>query len=74
MSEECDYAKLTDIISKAWSGMTTREYKDYKGLRKESLRDNMTNVELMLNGLAEQGAGSREYGVGSREQGVGSRE
>ena len=53
MSEECDYAKLTDIISKAWSGMTTREYKDYKGLRKESLRDNMTNVELMLNGLAE---------------------
>ena len=56
MSEECDYAKLTDIISKAWSGMTTREYKDYKGLRKESLRDNMTNVELMLNGLAEAAA------------------
>ena len=56
MSEECDYAKLTEIISKAWSGMTTREYKDYKGLRKESLRDNMTNVELMLNGLAEAAA------------------
>lgn len=56
MSEDCDYAKLTDIISKAWSGMTTREYKDYKGLRKESLRDNMTNVELMLNGLAEAAA------------------
>ena len=56
MSEECDYAKLTDIISKAWSGMTTREYKDYKGLRKESLRDNMTNGELMLNGLAEAAA------------------
>ena len=56
MKEEYDYAKLTDIISKAWSGMTTREYKKYKGLRKESLRDNMTNVELMLNGLAEAAA------------------
>ena len=53
MKEEHDYAILTDIISRAWSGMTTREYKKYKGLRKESLRDNMTNVELMLNGLAE---------------------
>ena len=56
MQEERDYASLTDIISKAWSGMTTREYKKYKGLRKESLRDNMTNVELMLNGLAEAAA------------------
>lgn len=56
MDESRDYASLTDIISKAWSGMTTREYKNYKGLRKESLRDNMTNVELMLNGLAEAAA------------------
>ena len=56
MKEEQDYAILTDIISKAWSGMTTREYKNHKGLRKENLRDNMTNVELMLNGLAEAAA------------------
>ena len=56
MREDRDYALLTDIISKAWSGMTTREYKAHKGLRKESLRDNMTNVELMLNGLAEAAA------------------
>ena len=56
MKEEHDYAILTDIISQAWSGMTTREYKKYKGLRKENLRDNMTNVELMLNGLAEAAA------------------
>ena len=56
MKEEHDYAILTDIISRAWSGMTTHEYKKYKGLRKESLRDNMTNVELMLNGLAEAAA------------------
>ena len=56
MKEEHDYAILTDIISRAWSGMTTREYKKYKGLRKESLRDNMTNVEWMLNGLAEAAA------------------
>ena len=56
MTEEHDYALLTDIISRAWSGMTTREYKKHKGLRKENLRDNMTNVELMLNGLAEAAA------------------
>ena len=56
MEEDCDYASLTDIISRAWSGMSTREYKQYKGLRKENLRDNMTNVELMLNGLAEAAA------------------
>ena len=56
MKEDSDYAILTDIISNAWSGMTTREYKQHKGLRKENLRDNMTNVELMLNGLAEAAA------------------
>lgn len=43
------YATLTDIITKQWSGMTTREYKGFKGLHKEGLRDNMTNVELALN-------------------------
>ena len=56
MDEKKDYASLTDIISRAWSGMTTKQYKEYKGLRKENLRDNMTNVELMLNGLAEAAA------------------
>ena len=70
MQEDRDYAALTDIISKAWSGMTTREYKRHKGLRKESLRDNMTNVELMLNGLAEAAAtelSQRENPQGFRE-------
>ena len=47
------YASLTDIITKEWSGMTTRQYKQHKGLKKENLRDNMTNVELALNMLAE---------------------
>ena len=42
-----EYAILTDEISEAWSGMTTRKYKDFKGLKKESLRDNMTNMELI---------------------------
>lgn len=51
--DEKQFALLTDILTEEWSGMTTREYKQYKGLRKESLRDNMTNIELMLNGLAE---------------------
>ena len=48
-----EYAVLTDLMSKTWSGMTTREYKKYKGLKKENLRDNMTNTELILNMLAE---------------------
>lgn len=48
-----EYAILTNEISKAWSGMTTREYKDFKGLKKESLRDNMSTTELILNMLAE---------------------
>lgn len=51
--DDKQFALLTDIITREWSGMTTREYKQHKGLRKESLRDNMTNIELMLNGLAE---------------------
>ncbi|MDR2580597.1 MAG: Bro-N domain-containing protein [Fibromonadaceae bacterium] len=48
-----EYAMLTDLMSKTWSGMTTREYKKLKGLKKENLRDNMTNTELVLNMLAE---------------------
>lgn len=53
IEEGVEYAILTNEVSKAWSGMTTREYKDYKDLKKESLRDNMTNTELVLNMLAE---------------------
>ena len=53
VNEEQEYAILTDIITKEWSGMTTKQYKNHKGLKKESLRDNMTNVELALNMLAE---------------------
>ena len=50
------YASLTDIITKGWSGKTTKQYKQYKGLKKENLRDNMTNIELALNTLAEASA------------------
>lgn len=50
------YASLTDIITREWSGKTTRQYKQFKGLKKESLRDNMTNTELILNMLAESAA------------------
>ena len=53
VNEGIEYAILTDDISKAWSGMSTKEYKQYKGLEKEGLRDNMTNLELILNMLAE---------------------
>ena len=48
-----DFATLTDIITEAWSGKTVRNYKQHKGLKKENLRDNMTNLELVLNMLAE---------------------
>jgi hypothetical protein len=48
-----EFAILTDEISKAWAGLTTKEYKQLKGLKKENLRDNMTNLELVLNMLAE---------------------
>ena len=53
VKEGLEYAILTNEISKAWSGMTTREYKDYKGLKKQNLRDNMSTTELILNMLAE---------------------
>ncbi len=53
VKEGKNYAILTNEITKAWSGMTTRQYKDYKGLKKENLCDNMTTLELVLNMLAE---------------------
>lgn len=48
-----EYAILTDEITEAWSGLTTRQYKQLKGLKKENLRDNMSTLELVLNMLAE---------------------
>ena len=56
VTQEVDFAFLTDLMSKTWSGLTTREYKKYKGLTKENLRDNMTNMELLLSALAEETA------------------
>ena len=53
VQKDKEYAILTDEMTKAWSGLSVREYKDLKGLRKENLRDNMTNMELVLNMLAE---------------------
>jgi len=53
LKEGLQFASLTDIITKAWSGKTTKSYKNLKGLKKENLRDNMTNTELILNMLAE---------------------
>lgn len=53
LKEGQQYATLTDIITKSWSGKTTKDYKILKGLKKENLRDNMTNTELILNMLAE---------------------
>ena len=54
--EGLEYASLTDIITREWSGFTTKQYKRHKGLKKENLRDNMTNVEIALNTLAEASA------------------
>lgn len=53
VKEGIGFAILTDEITKAWTGLTTKQYKNLKGLKKESLRDNMTNLELVLNMLAE---------------------
>jgi len=53
VTEQKDFAVLTNVLTQAWSGMTTGEYKRHKGLTKENLRDNMTNIELALNTLAE---------------------
>ena len=62
-----EYAILTNEISQAWSGMTTKEYKNFKGLKKENLRDNMSNLELVLNMLAE--VSTTEISRGSNPQG-----
>ena len=64
--EPKDFAILTNILTKAWSGMTTGEYKRHKGLTKQNLRDNMTNVELALNTLAE--VATTEYSRQSNPQ------
>ena len=63
-----EYAILTNEISKAWSGMTTREYKDFKGLKKENLRDNMSTTELILNMLAE--TATKDIAEATNPQGV----
>lgn len=68
MQEGRDFAILTDIITKAWSGKTTGEYKKFKGLKKENLRDNMTNLELALNTLAE--AATTEFSKQYNPKGV----
>ncbi len=64
--EPKDFAILTNVLTKAWSGMTTGEYKHYKGLTKQNLRDNMTNIELALNTLAE--VATTEYSRQSNPQ------
>ena len=56
VQEGFEFASLTDIITREWSGFTTKQYKHYKGLKKENLRDNMTNLEIALNILAEASA------------------
>lgn len=56
VQEGLEYASLTDIITHEWSGFTTKQYKNYKGLKKENLRDNMTNLEIAFNILAEASA------------------
>ncbi len=56
VQEGLEYASLTDIITREWSGFSTKQYKQFKGLKKENLRDNMTNLEIALNILAEASA------------------
>ncbi|MBX9033375.1 BRO family protein [Gordonibacter massiliensis (ex Traore et al. 2017)] len=63
-----EYAILTDEITRAWSGMTTRQYKDLKDLKKENLRDNMTTLELVLNTLAE--VTTTEFSKASQPEGL----
>ncbi len=66
IKEHKDFAILTNVLTQAWSGMTTGEYKKFKGLTKENLRDNMTNIELALNTLAE--VATTEYSRQSNPQ------
>lgn len=68
VKEGKEYAILTNEISKAWSGMTTRQYKDLKGLKKENLRDNMSTTELILNMLAE--TATKDIAKSSNPQGL----
>ena len=68
VKEGQEYAILTDEVTKAWSGMSTRQYKNFKGLKKENLRDNMTNMELILNMLAE--ASTTEIAQGENPEGL----
>lgn len=68
VKEGLEYAILTKEISKAWSGMTTREYKDFKGLKKQNLRDNMSTTELILNMLAE--TATKDIANASNPQGL----
>jgi hypothetical protein len=63
-----EYALLTDLMTKTWSGMTTKEYRQHKNLKKENLRDNMTNLELVINMLAE--ATTTELSARHSPQGV----
>ena len=68
VKEGLEYAILTNEISKAWSGMTTREYKDFKGLKKQNLRDNMSTTELILNMLAK--TATKDIANASNPQGL----
>ena len=72
ITTEKDYAILTNEMTKAWSGLSVKEYKDLKGLKKENLRDNMTNMELVLNMLAE--TSSTEISKSNNEKGFESAE
>ena len=67
-----DFASLTNLLTKVWSGFSVKEYKEYKGLTKENLRDNMTNMELVLNMLAE--VSSTEISKSKNETGYSSTE
>ena len=67
-----DFASLTNLLTKVWSGYSVKEYKEYKGLTKENLRDNMTNMELVLNMLAE--VSSTEISKSKEEKGYSSAE
>ncbi len=67
-----DFASLTNLLTKVWSGFSVKEYKEYKGLTKENLRDNMTNMELVLNMLAE--VSSTEISKSKNEKGYSSAE
>lgn len=69
LKEGVQFATLTDIIYKTWAGKTAKEYKEYKGLKKENLRDNMTNKELVLNMLAE--LSTKEISENSNPQNFG---